>query len=61
MPESTFEATLSRYLEQFGEPPLEVIGVDDATLERLMREALKKGRPIPEEDYDRDVPDGADR
>lgn len=61
MPSDAFNALFERYVDRFGEAPLIVFGVDDDTIEGLMREALGKGRPIPEDDYDRDVPDGADR
>ncbi len=56
-----FEDVYGQYIDRFGGPPLEIVGVDDDTLMQLMTDALQTGRPITEEDYDRDVPDSADR
>lgn len=61
MATEAFAALMGRYIDAFGTAPLHVIGMDDDTLATLMTEALDKGRPIPEEDYDRDLPEGADR
>lgn len=60
MPTDTFIALVARYVDAFGELPADAIHHDDATLEELMREALDQRRPIPEDDYERGLPDGAD-
>lgn len=60
MASENFEDLLGRYIQAFGEPPLDLSGVTDELLATLMREALEQGRPIPEEDYYRELPDGAD-
>lgn len=54
-----FDDTYERYMLRFGEAPRETYGMDDSTLERLMLEALKKGQPISDEDYERHVPKDA--
>lgn len=60
MPSDAFTALVGRYIAAFGAPPLNPVYLDDDGLAALMREALEKGRPIPEDDYERGIPDGAD-
>jgi hypothetical protein len=50
---------VAKYDESFGEMPKNIFGVDDELLAELMAEGLEKGRPIPDEDYTRDLPDDA--
>lgn len=54
-----YEELLERYIEQFREGPLNFIGLDEDAYIELMEEALRKGRPIPDDDYDRHVPRNA--
>jgi hypothetical protein len=55
----TFERRVERYVDAFGEPPLQLAGIEDEHLETLMGEALERGTPIEEDDYYREVPPDA--
>lgn len=59
MTKDELKAAWKRYEAAFNEPPLLQACMSDVALYALMLEALEKGRPIPEEDYDRGVPGDA--
>ena len=57
--EDALDALLDRYVEAFGEAPLEAMGLSDEGLAELIRQALERGEPIPEDAYFQDVPPDA--
>lgn len=48
------------YISKFLESPPQPYGIDEETLENVMREAIEKGEPIPPDfDFWADLPDDA--
>lgn len=55
-----FVDLVQRYVDRFGELPGSPVCMDDADLSVLVRQALERGTPLTEDDYESGLPDGAD-